>query len=224
MTTAAEVRYNAPGRRLGNKGRVMNGRTRYANRWALRRLILFAFAALLRLPTDMLPSFALLPCAEKAPADAPPADSHSDPLPPGAMARIGTTRLRHGDKVCSLANSPDGKRITSTDGYSVGVWDPRTGRCLAFRMLPPQYTIWWPVVSPDGTLIACRLGNGALGVQETESGKVRCDLGCKDSRIYSLAFSNDNRWLVSSVPLRCRPSLWDVSPDDVKCSAPIARN
>jgi WD40 repeat protein len=148
--------------------------------------------------------------AEKASADGAPTDSLDEPLPPGAVARIGTTRLRHVDTVSSLAYSPDGKRLISTDGWSVGVWDPRTGRCLAFRRLPPQPIITWsPVVSPDGTLIACRLENGNLGVQETESGKVRCDLGCEDSEIHSLSFSNDNRWLVASVNEN-KVLLWDV--------------
>src|SRR5262245_60839400 len=101
---------------------------------------------------------------------APLADAHGDPLPPGAVARIGTVRLRHGSPVKSLAVSPDGMRIHSTDQESVGVWDARGGRTLAFRMLPPQSGCW-PVLSPGGTLIACRLENGTLGVQETENGK-----------------------------------------------------
>ena len=155
------------------------------------------------------PSLALLARAENAPAVTPATDRQGDPLPPGAGARIGSTRLRHGASITSLAYSPDGNRLTSTDGHSLAIWESRTGRCLSFRMLPPQITIWSPLVSPDGKLLACRLENGAFGVQETESGKVRCDLGCKDSKLHNLAFSKDNRWLVAA-DQEGNVMLWDV--------------
>jgi WD40 repeat protein len=150
---------------------------------------------------------AALPPLESAPR--PLTDAHGDPLPPGAVARIGTVRLRHGNTVSSVAFSPDGKRLVSTDWQTVAVWDVRTGRTLGFRFLPPQYRCW-PVVSPDGTLIACRLANGNLGIMETESGKERCSFPSKEGRVHQLTFSRDNRWLA------CNDDdgnvfLWDVS-------------
>jgi WD40 repeat protein len=126
----------------------------------------------------------------------PPAAGES--LPANAVARVGTTRLRHGQQIDSVAFSPDGKKVNSSDGYSVGVWDARTGRELAFRMLRGQHQCW-PRLSPDGTLIACRVKNGLLGVQEVETDKVVAKFpDSKEGRIHNLTFSKDNRRLAST--------------------------
>src|SRR5689334_15781912 len=80
-------------------------------------------------------------------------DRYGDPLPACALARIGTTRLRHAAYPASLAFSPDGKRISSaTIWFDVGVWDARTGQALAFRSTRQQTGLFRAAVSPDGSL------------------------------------------------------------------------
>lgn len=63
----------------------------------------------------------------------PPArvDSHGNPLPPGAVARLGSARLRHAGSVRDVVFSPDGARlaVTSEDGR-VTVWETDTGRLV----------------------------------------------------------------------------------------------
>ncbi|HWG41350.1 MAG TPA: WD40 repeat domain-containing protein [Gemmataceae bacterium] len=94
------------------------------------------------------------------PADSPKAnDKHTrrvnlfgDPLPPGAVARLGTMRLRY---ATCMAISPDGKVVATAQGSSVHLWDAASGKFLR-RLTAPHsargaYTI---AFSPDGRKIA----------------------------------------------------------------------
>lgn len=60
------------------------------------------------------------------------------PLPWGAVARLGSARLRHGARVLDVCFSPDGKRIASVGQDSaVRVWDRETGKQL-FAVSQPE--------------------------------------------------------------------------------------
>src|SRR5262249_33824006 len=65
--------------------------------------------------------FAPLPAGQQA----------KDPLPVGAIARLGSGRLRHAGEVTALAFSPDGKAILAGGHQgeeAVCVWDTATGK------------------------------------------------------------------------------------------------
>jgi WD40 repeat protein len=85
---------------------------------------------------------------EKVSPDYKPArtDRYGDPLPPGAIARLGTGRLRHSSEVWSAVFSADDKTLVSagpvygedTKGLGLRFWDVGAGR-LARQIDSPRF-------------------------------------------------------------------------------------
>jgi RNA polymerase sigma factor (sigma-70 family) len=106
-------------------------------------------------PTDAKPT-------EGAKAPVALVDVFGDPLPPGAVARLGTTRFRTADFPKQLAVAPDGKRVVSTQFLQhvrLTVWEADTGRSIRETELPdyPQSeAICWP--ADDRGLAAMKVG------------------------------------------------------------------
>jgi RNA polymerase sigma factor (sigma-70 family) len=61
------------------------------------------------------------------------ADLYGDPLPPGALVRMGTRRLCGSMDPMWAAFSPDGAKIASQSWYGVTVWETASGRTLVER-------------------------------------------------------------------------------------------
>ena len=72
------------------------------------------------------------PAAPKTDAPTRPAaenvDSFGDPLPPGAIARLGTTRFYHDENIERVIVTADGKRVAAEGTTSCKLWDGQTGR------------------------------------------------------------------------------------------------
>ncbi|MGH7170415.1 MAG: WD40 repeat domain-containing protein [Gemmataceae bacterium] len=74
-------------------------------------------------------------------------------LPPGVLARLGSTRFRVGDARICLAISSDGKMLVSGGGSSVRFWDRATGeQSRAVRL--PINDVFKVAFSPDGKYFA----------------------------------------------------------------------
>jgi WD40 repeat protein len=156
--------------------------------FALHRLSRPALAAVLVLLARVAAS-----SGEGAPP--PRTDLYGDPLPPGAVARLGTMRLRHAG--AALAFSADGKRLISCgcDG-EVRVWDAANGALVRRTRLAwkPRQREWLAHTSlaPGGTMAQAWDG-GAAYVYDTATGQEHRRL----SGAQVLAFSPDGKTLAA---------------------------
>lgn len=114
------------------------------------------------------------PAAKEPPPEVitgPPVDRYGDPLPAGAIHRLGTVRFRHGGQVESIAYSRDGKLIASGGFGKIMLWEADTGKPLA-------------------TLVRTVSG-------PAESGKIP-EPRAEHGHTFGLAFSKDGKWLLSA--------------------------
>jgi WD40 repeat protein len=142
------------------------------------------------------------PMPELLPAPAPEAgvDRLGDPLPPRALARLGTARLRHGSYVSFLGFSPDSKEIVTRDGSGLWrVWNAADGKEVRnFGLVSPTNVVYGPnLLSTDGRFLA---GAGAtdrgLRLWEFASGK-ELWAAAGNASASPLAFAPDGKTLLT---------------------------
>jgi WD40 repeat protein len=123
-----------------------------------------------RLALLLTASFGARPAQGAAPGNQGPprVDRHGDPLPAGAIARLGTIRwrqpLRDGSGFARVSFSPDGKVLISTGDCGLCLWDVATGKQMSWS--PDAARIRAAVFSPDGK----RLITQADRPRENQSG------------------------------------------------------
>jgi WD40 repeat protein len=126
----------------------------------------------------------------------PGVDAHGDPLPRGALQRIGTVRFRHSSPVQALAYSPDGKILAAGGSHDpVRLWDAHSGEEL--RQLP---ALWVSALafSSDGQLLATGGAFKTIHVWHVQQQRKVANLHGHTGTIRALAFAPDGKTLVSA--------------------------
>lgn len=122
-------------------------------------------------------------------------------LPPGALFRIGSTRLQHGSSVYAAAATPDGKLLASVsrDG-DLRVWEMPTGREKYRKTVGSTFQGGFLAFTPDGKSLLLNK-EGKLMLLDAETGEISKQLGARAS---VGQFSNDGKvlTLVESATIR----------------------
>jgi RNA polymerase sigma factor (sigma-70 family) len=132
---------------------------------------------------------------QKATSKPPSADLQGDPLPAGAIARLGSVRFRHGSWVRDIALSPDGKIIAAVEFDKVRLWDSATGKERYCFPLNPAHEGESVAFAPDGRTLAIT-GFGKLLLLDARSGKVLHQVD--SDRSFSVAFAPDGKTLAAA--------------------------
>jgi WD40 repeat protein len=157
-------------------------------------------------------------------------DVLGDPLPPGAVARLGTTRLRHivgghGGAAC-LAFSPDSKVLITGDYPGYCAWDVATGRKLPW--LSDTVPACAAQFSADGKALLLADWRGSVRWLEAGTGKllrvVERPQDPRYSKLLASFFSQDGRvvGVHDGLFADARVRLWDLATGKLLLSHPVS--
>ncbi len=154
-----------------------------------------------KLTLVMLLSLAAIAEASAQTQPAPPirTDRYGDPLPAGALTRLGTVRFRMDGLVYACTYSPDGKTLAASADDIVYLFDGATGKPLRRLRGNGPGDLLSLAYSPDGKTLAASSADNTILSWEPNTGKLLRSFGTplKGFPVRSLAFTPDGRGLVS---------------------------
>jgi RNA polymerase sigma factor (sigma-70 family) len=124
-----------------------------------------------------------------------PADE--DPLPSGAVRRLGSLRFRHGWRAGDILFTPDGRRLISVGAGEVRLWHTATGK----EIPPPAGLVkerpHCAALAPDGATVALGCEGGDIRLCELATGKELRRLPGKLSQVVGIAYAPDGKSLAA---------------------------
>ena len=135
------------------------------------------------------------------------ADRYGDPLPAGAVARLGSVGNRFGKTLGPMVFSPDNKTLAlayrDADNWSIAVWDVTTGKTIR-RLAQDKNWITDFCFTPDGRFVLIPVGRHRaedvikIRIQDVRSGKIVRELETGSQGISSLAVSPDGKMIAGA--------------------------
>jgi RNA polymerase sigma factor (sigma-70 family) len=142
------------------------------------------------------------------------ADCFGDPLPPGALVRMGTIRLRQ--PYPRMLFSPDGKTLTSAGAdNTVRSWDVKKGKYLTGKQLEGTKELGLSAIAlaPDRkALLVWKYSRKSMVVYNEATGKKLGSVPAGDDQVYRAALGPGGKAIAASTsPGKAQTiRLWDV--------------
>jgi WD40 repeat protein len=140
----------------------------------------------------------------------PRRDLYGDPLPPGAVARLGTVRLRHGDIIRAVAFAPDGKSAATcdSDGFAY-IWDLATGKEMR-RFRPGLSGVSALAHTAAGRVLALAVSKDGLQLWDVNTGQSAGELIRVGEQCRCVGLSGDGKLAVTAKFGDRDVQLWDT--------------
>jgi WD40 repeat protein len=157
-----------------------------------------------------LPVLILLGVCSSALAAEPKHDRHGDPLPDGAIARLGSLRLRNEAPFVDAGFTADAKALIVCDNKFISFWDPITGKRQRRVQIKHVGQVWRLCLSGDGKTLVLNSNDNLLRFVDPATGAERHTLNFGQRGFLSdLLVSGDGK-IVASLH-QTSLALWDAA-------------